>query len=651
MAPPSKWVQYRWLGLNACMLGSAMAMARVSGEPEILLEGLLIPQTQIVCNNRFFFGMGVDSVSTLCSLCVMFIAGLSTGFLWNRTPPQPVESSSSSLLPSRKTKSLRILSTVGSLKQYRLKEIVDMTDRFDLELGRGGQGVVYFASLPDNRGTAAVKRLQKMKADKVGDKHDHEVIEKEFWAELNTISRLHHRNLVALLGFCVEDDDLFLVYEFMARGSLDQLLHARNLENAPVMDWKARMRCAAEVAQGLEYLHSHAEPSLVHRDVKSGNILFDEEMQAKIADFGLSKPLPSGHQPTVSTRMRGTHGYVDPVYLMNGVPRDKNDVYSYGVVLLELITGRRAIQQGVSLVMWCKDYFREETVMRHLVPTMVDMRINRHEFADEQLYDVVKVAQMCVEDRQENRPNMKEVVVRLHNANCKEYSSSGTSSLETTLDFSESQVSNFSSFTDRLRHPQPAPPLLLHSPAFTRANSGLSSYEIREGEILVKYTLPNNLKIALRCKVWPTGKNLGMNKVEATLNGLFLWKKGLWWYNAKSSREFTIDDEIRLTAEWHVGLRVPTVLNRNALPTTDPRRHQGPFCVYYLALKQDGVVLIEYRGDKEPVPENSATKKKNSFKRRDSGHEMPWASAAEPFTTIDPSGALGCCAVPWGAHT
>jgi len=96
-----------------------------------------------------------------------------------------------------------------------------------------------------------------------------------------------------------------------------------------------------------------------------------------------------------------------------------------------------------------------------------------------------------------------------------------------------------------------------------------------------------------------------MNKVEATLNGLFLWKKGLWWYNAKSSREFTIDDEIRLTAEWHVGLRVPTVLNRHALPSTDPRRHQGPFCVYYLALKQDGVVLIEYKGDKEPVPENS----------------------------------------------
>lgn len=165
----------------------------------------------------------------------------------------------------------------------------------------------------------------------------------------------------------------------------------------------------------------------------TGNILFDEDMQAKIADFGLSKPLPTGHQPTVSMRVRGTHGYVDPEYLMNGTPCAKNDVYSYGVVLLELITGRRAIQQGRSLVVWCKDFFLgDQIAMRHKVPTMVDMRINRNEFTDDQLYDIAKVAQLCVEDRQELRPSMKEVVVRLHNANCKlqEYIFSGTSDSE-----------------------------------------------------------------------------------------------------------------------------------------------------------------------------------------------------------------------------
>lgn len=133
----------------------------------------------------------------------------------------------------------------------------------------------------------------------------------------------------------------------------------------------------------------------------------------------------------------------------------------------------------------------------------------------------------------------------------------------------------------------------------------LPSYEIREGEILVKCTVGNNQKIALRCKIWPTPKNFGLNKIEATLNGAFLWKKGLWWYNARSSREFTIDDDIKLTAEWHVTLRVPSVLNRHALPTTDPRRHQGPFCVEYLALKEGDRVLIQYLGDKMPVPETS----------------------------------------------
>lgn len=133
----------------------------------------------------------------------------------------------------------------------------------------------------------------------------------------------------------------------------------------------------------------------------------------------------------------------------------------------------------------------------------------------------------------------------------------------------------------------------------------LSSYEIRDGMILVRCTVGNNQKIALRCKIWPTPKNFGMNKIEATLNGAFLWKKGLWWYNAKSTREFTVDDEITLTAEWHVGLRVPSVLNKHSLPSHDPRRHQGPFCVEYLALKEDGHVLVEYTGDKMPLPENS----------------------------------------------
>jgi len=114
----------------------------------------------------------------------------------------------------------------------------------------------------------------------------------------------------------------------------------------------------------------------------------------------------------------------------------------------------------------------------------------------------------------------------------------------------------------------------------------------------------DNLKIAMRCKIWPTPKNFGLNKIEVTLNGAFLWKKGLWWYNARSSREFTVDDNIKLIAEWHVGLRT----SRYGLAPSDPRRSQGPFCVEYLALKDvDGKALVEYHGDHSPLPPSNVS--------------------------------------------
>ena len=454
------WRTWRWAETNAWLLASLMALAHANGEAGFYstdggIDLNRSPQLQAELNfphrNRT---MGVESaVGSLFSLLFIFVVGVTTGLWWKAnqkmetvamasTPKEivlaepAISPSSTSTTITGNSPRLYRTSTVGTVKEYTLKEIQIMTDNFRHELGRGGQGVVYFAnSLPDEPidRKLAVKKLQNagnVLLQNIPENRGQDVLEREFWAELHTISKLHHRNLVALLGFCIQEDDLFLAYEYMAKGSLDQLLHPKNRDGAVTMDWKARMKCAAEVAQGLEYLHSHAEPSLVHRDVKSGNILFDEDMQAKIADFGLSKPLPTGHQPTVSTRVRGTHGYVDPVYLINGVPCDKNDVYSYGVVLLELITGRSAIQKGISVVTWCKDFFHGETVLRHLVTKMVDMRIDRSEYSEDQLYDVVKVAHMCVDDKQENRPSMKDVVVWLHNANCKEYSTTESSSLK-----------------------------------------------------------------------------------------------------------------------------------------------------------------------------------------------------------------------------
>lgn len=129
----------------------------------------------------------------------------------------------------------------------------------------------------------------------------------------------------------------------------------------------------------------------------------------------------------------------------------------------------------------------------------------------------------------------------------------------------------------------------------------LPAYEIKGNTILVKCAIGNS-KVQLRCKIWPTPKNFGLNKIEATLNGAFLWKKGLWWFNAKSSREFTVDDDVRITAEWHVALRTSTMW----LKEIDPRRNQGPFCVEYLALKDEkGTPLVEYSGDRTPWPVSS----------------------------------------------
>lgn len=324
-----KWaLQWKWLG-QLILASSAMAMAtpqtrQTEGVLSLVTHGAQnVPEARVIAGR--YGAMGMDALGTVFSLCFMFIVGVSTGFLWkgfhklaraSAAVPLPEPSSPASPSegePLRSRKIVRV-SSVGSLRQYRLKEIVDMTDRFKLQLGRGGQGVVYFALLPEGRGKAAVKRLQKKAANLpvAAENHSQEIIEKAFWAELKTISRLHHRNLVALLGYCVEDDDLFLVYEFMGKGSLSQHLHPKTPDDAEgmVLDWKARMRCAVEVAQALEYLHSHANPSLVHRDIKSGNILFDDDMNAKIADFGLSKAVALDHEATVTTRVRGTHGYV-----------------------------------------------------------------------------------------------------------------------------------------------------------------------------------------------------------------------------------------------------------------------------------------------------------------------------------------------------
>ncbi|GBG89288.1 hypothetical protein CBR_g48997 [Chara braunii] len=276
---------------------------------------------------------------------------------------------------------------------FRLKALKEATCDFTTVIGKGGFGTVYKAYLPDGK-IAAVKRMEKGR--KEGDE--------EFRKEVLMPGRLHHRHLVNLIGFCAEKGERMLVLEFMANGSLKEHLHDLR---GPPLDWEKRMRIAVGVAAGLEYLHSWSDPPVIHRDVKSSNVLLSENFTAKVSDFGLCKVASSGTDmyTSMTTDVMGTPGYMDPEYVNKHVLTEKSDVFSFGVVLLEIITGRHAVQEWRSLVDWAKIFFLD----KEKVPSMVDPVLGDN-YDLQELYAVVEVAQMCTQEEGSNRPTMKQVL-------------------------------------------------------------------------------------------------------------------------------------------------------------------------------------------------------------------------------------------------
>nr|GMD61366.1 serine/threonine-protein kinase CDL1-like [Ipomoea batatas] len=209
--------------------------------------------------------------------------------------------------------------------------MVAATENFNLEyfLGEGGFGKVYKGRLVDTgQQEVAIKQLDRNGCQGI----------REFVVEVLTLSMADHPNLVQLIGYCVEGQQRLLVYEYMPLGSLEDHLHGRKL-----LDWNTRMKIAAGAARGLEYLHDKMKPPVIYRDLKCSNILLGEEFHPKLSDFGLAKVGPLGDNTHVSTRVMGTYGYCAPDYAMTGQLTFKSDIYSFGVVLLELITGRKAI--------------------------------------------------------------------------------------------------------------------------------------------------------------------------------------------------------------------------------------------------------------------------------------------------------------------
>ncbi|KAL1079317.1 hypothetical protein V6Z11_D10G214800 [Gossypium hirsutum] len=291
----------------------------------------------------------------------------------------------------------------GSLESTRIftsKELDKATDNFnkDRVLGQGGQGTIYKGMLADER-IVAVKKSKGMVADKV----------EEFINEVVILSQINHRNVVKLIGCCLETEVPLLVYEFISNGTIYQYLHDQSEEF--VLSWETRLRIAKESAEALAYLHSSASIPIYHRDIKSTNILLDEKFKAKVSDFGISRSV-SIDQTHLTTHVQGTFGYLDPEYFQSSQFTDKSDVYSFGVVLVELLTGEKPVsfereENSRSLASYFTNLMEKNQVM-----DVVDSRIVK-EVKHEEVMMVAKLAYQCLSLSGKKRPMMKEVGIEL----------------------------------------------------------------------------------------------------------------------------------------------------------------------------------------------------------------------------------------------
>ncbi|KAJ0971699.1 hypothetical protein J5N97_019658 [Dioscorea zingiberensis] len=283
----------------------------------------------------------------------------------------------------------------GSKTCFTYEELMDITNGFSHEnlIGEGGFGSVYKGLLPDGR-PVAIKQL------KAGGGQG----EREFRAEVDVISRVHHRHLVSLVGYCVAEYRRLLVFEFLPNKTLEHHLHGKGL---PVLEWSKRLRIAIGSARGLAYLHEDCHPRIIHRDIKSANILLDECFEAQVADFGLAR-LANDTHTHVSTRVMGTFGYLAPEYATSGKLTDRSDVFSFGVVLLELITGRRPVFEDDSLVEWARPLL-VNALETGEYEDLVDPRLE-NKFAKNEMSRMIEVAAACVRHSAPKRPRMVQVL-------------------------------------------------------------------------------------------------------------------------------------------------------------------------------------------------------------------------------------------------
>ncbi|KAF3447112.1 hypothetical protein FNV43_RR12292 [Rhamnella rubrinervis] len=331
----------------------------------------------------------IIAISTVLVICGLLYGGYRCCRSKKKLPESPQET-------SEEDNFLESLS--GMPIRFSYQDLQTATNNFSVKLGQGGFGSVYQGVLPDGT-RLAVKQLEGIGQGK-----------KEFRAEVSIIGSIHHIHLVRLRGFCAEGSHRLLAYEYMAKGSLDKWIFKKNKEEF-LLDWETRFNIALGTAKGLAYLHEDCDAKIVHCDIKPENVLLDDNYLAKVSDFGLAK-LMTREQSHVFTTLRGTRGYLAPEWITNYAISEKSDVYSYGMVLLEIIGGRKSYDPSESSG---KSHFPsyafkmlEEGKLRDILDWKLDI-----DETDNRVSTAIKVALWCIQEDMHLRPSMTKVVQML----------------------------------------------------------------------------------------------------------------------------------------------------------------------------------------------------------------------------------------------
>ncbi|KAI7996458.1 Proline-rich receptor-like protein kinase PERK9 [Camellia lanceoleosa] len=321
----------------------------------------------------------------------------------------------------------------SSRSWFTYEELVEATNGFSVQnlLGEGGFGCVYKGYLADGR-AVAVKQLN------IGGGQG----EREFKAEVEIISRIHHRYLVSLVGYCISEKQRLLVYDYVPNNTLYFHLHG---EGRPVMDWATRVKIASGAARGIAYLHEDCHPRIIHRDIKSANILLDNNFEARVSDFGLAK-LALDANTHITTRVIGTFGYMAPEYASSGKLTEKSDVFSFGVVLLELITGRKSVDPSQplgeeSLVEWARPLLSQALDTEEF-EGLADPRLDKN-YIDNEMFRMIEAAAACVRHSAAKRPRMGQVV--------RAFDSMAISDLTNGMRVGESEIFNSAEQSEEIR--------------------------------------------------------------------------------------------------------------------------------------------------------------------------------------------------------